>query len=294
MSPGPEARYLPRKPYVIVEEGVTMVTIPEIGYPDHGTAVLGQLSALDEARDWGEPALGITGIVPEAQPYFFALFSREDGNREVTAWFRAVAELGPGDVICAAYDPAGINTSCAENEAVVTISQLAFREGIVSVVAAGNGRKNDLSHRRVLEENSAMMIGAEDGMFIVGGLTPAGPVKRPTATPNPTLALWSTLHFWDEYVVSTGYGDLFSAVQPANPNDLGVDRRRAYTGRFGGTSAATAQIAGAACALQGLARQYFQIPANPGGLRDIAMKPYPAGTLPTRNVNYRAFWSCEL
>ena len=76
-----EARYLPRKPYVIVEEGVTMVTIPEIGYPDHGTAVLGQLSALDEARDWGEPALGITGIVPEAQPYFFALFSREDGNR---------------------------------------------------------------------------------------------------------------------------------------------------------------------------------------------------------------------
>ena len=49
-----EARYLPRKPYVIVEKGVTMVTIPEIGYPDHGTAVLGQLSALDEARDWGE------------------------------------------------------------------------------------------------------------------------------------------------------------------------------------------------------------------------------------------------
>ena len=50
----PNGRYLPRKPYVIVEKDVTMVTIPEIGYPDHGTAVLGQLSALDEARDWGE------------------------------------------------------------------------------------------------------------------------------------------------------------------------------------------------------------------------------------------------
>ena len=271
-----EARYLPRKPYVIVEEGVTMVTIPEIGYPDHGTAVLGQLSALDEARDWGEPALGITGIVPEAQPYFFALFSREDGNREVTAWFRAVAELGPGDVICAAYDPAGINTSCAENEAVVTISQLAFREGIVSVVAAGNGRQECIP---AIGAGGGDDDGAEDGMFIVGGLTPAGPGQAHRhAESNYGAAVDAAA--WGDYVVSTGYGDLFSAVQPANPNDLGVDRRRAYTARFGGTSAATAQIAGAACALQGLARQYFQIPANPGGLRDIAMKPYPADGAP--------------
>ena len=85
---------------------------------------------------------------------------------------------------------------------------------------------------------------------------------------------------WGDYVVSTGYGDLFSAVQEQNPNDLGVDRRRAYTARFGGTSAATAQIAGSVCALQGLAKQFFSIPASPGGLRETAMVPYPSGGAP--------------
>ena len=270
-----ENRYTPRKPYVILEEGVTMVTIPEIGYPDHGTAVLGQLSALDEARDWGEPAQGITGIVPEAQPYFFPLFSREDGNREVTAWFRAVAELGPGDVICAAYDPAGINTSCAENEAVVVVSGLAFQEGIVAVVAAGNGRQECIP----AGGGDGGDEGPEDGMFIVGGLTPAGPGQAHRhAESNYGAAV--DFAAWGDYVVSTGYGDLFSAVQEQNPNDLGVDRRRAYTARFGGTSAATAQIAGSVCALQGLAKQFFSIPASPGGLRETAMVPYPSGGSP--------------
>ena len=266
-------RYLPRKPYVIVEKDVTMVTIPEIGYPDHGTAVLGQLSALDESRDWGEPTQGITGIVPEAQPYFYALFSREDGNRELTAWFRAALELGPGDVICAPYDPAGILTSCAENEAIVTISQLAAAEGIVCVVAAGNGRQECIS------ATDAGELAGDDGMIIVGGVTPAGPGQAHRQSESNYGASVDAAA-WGDFVVSTGYGDLYSAIQPKNPNDFGVDRRRTYTSRFGGTSAAATQIAGAACALQGLAKQYFQIPANPVGLRDIALKPYPAEGAP--------------
>ena len=55
------------------------------------------------------------------------------------------------------------------------------------------------------------------------------------------------------------------------------------------------KLLGAACALQGLARQYFQIPANPGGLRDIAMKPYPAdGRSQHGSCGYRELWPCEL
>ena len=264
-----QGRYFPRKPYVIVEKDVTMITIPSVGYPDHGTAVLGQLSALDEARDWGEEAQGITGIVPEAQPYFYPLVTREDGPRELTAWFKAVLELGPGDVICAAYDPAGIFTSCAENEAVVTISQLAAQQGIVSAVAAGNGRQECISAGG----------GAEDGMIIVGGVTPAGPGQaHRQAESNYGESVDSAA--WGDYVVSTGYGDLFSALQDQYPSDLGTNRRRSYTARFGGTSAAAAQIAGSVCALQGLAKQFFGIPANPTGLRDIAMVPFPAEGAP--------------
>ena len=73
---------------------------------------------------------------------------------------------------------------------------------------------------------------------------------------------------------------LVLALQPKNPNDFGVDRRRTYTSRFGGTSAAATQIAGAV-RLQGLAKQYFQYSGqSQQGLRDIALKPYPAEGAP--------------
>ena len=47
-----------------------------------------------------------------------------------------------------------------------------------------------------------------------------------------------------------------------------IDRKRSYTGHFGGTSAAATNIAGAACALNGLARQLYGVPATPVGMRD--------------------------
>ena len=116
-------------------------------------------------------------------------------------------------MICAAYDPAGINTSCAENEAVVTISQLAFREGIVSVVAAGNGRQECIP---AIGAGGGDDDGAEDGMFIVGGLTPAGPGQAHRhAESNYGESVDSAA--WGDYVVSTGYGDLVSARPTGQP-----------------------------------------------------------------------------
>lgn len=265
-------RYIPRKPYVIVEEGVTMITIPEIGYPDHGTAVLSTISALDELRDWGEPDQGISGVVPEAQPYFYPLISREDGPREVTAWFRAIQELGPGDVICGAYNPAGQTYCASQNEAIVTLTRdVAFNEGIVCVVAAGNERRDVLVEAG---DGGGDDDGAElDGMMIVGAVTPSddrGCLRHPESNWGEQVDFAA----WGEHVVAAGYGDFFSGLNPDAGNDLSVSRTRAYTSQFGGTSAAAAQIAGVACALQGLAKQTFGIPAGAGALRDTAMVPY--------------------
>ena len=163
-----------------MEEGQTLLRFPEVGYPDHGTAVLGQLSALDEARDWvdgsgnafvngdGEPeGIGITGIVPEAQPYFFPLISVEEGPRELTAWSNAIRAFGPGDVLCAPYEPAGISTTLVASPDIVLLSQVAFDKGILVVVAAGNGKQDiDLE-----AADAGVDIQGELGMCIVASST---------------------------------------------------------------------------------------------------------------------------
>ena len=284
------ANYSPRLPYVINEPGQTMIEFAEIGYPDHGTAVLGQLCALDEQRDWvddaGNPfarSYGVSGIVPEAQPYFFPLISVEEGPRELTAWSNAIADFGPGDVICAPYEPAGVATSLVGSPDVVLLTQVAFDKGIFVVVPAGNGKQDidTLAGDAGADDELGMCIVAASNFLEVGSAVP--PAFAPITTGNVPAGFRSNgsnygtlvdLHFWGEYNVSCGYGDLYSSITSRAPQDLQADRRRSYTGHFGGTSAAATNIAGAACALQGLAKQFYAVPATPGGLRDVAMKPY--------------------
>ena len=284
------ANYAPRLPYVINEPGQTMIEFAEIGYPDHGTAVLGQLCALDEQRDWvdadGNPfarSYGVTGIVPEAQPYFFPLISVEEGPRELTAWSNAIAEFGPGDIICAPYEPAGVGTSLVGSPDVVLLTQVAFDKGIFVVVPAGNGKQNidNIAEDAGVEDELGMCIVAASNFLEVGqGVPPAqapivqGDVPAGYRANGSNYGTLVDLHFWGEYNVSCGYGDLYSSITSRAPQDLQADRRRSYTGHFGGTSAAATNIAGAACALQGLAKQFYAVPATPGGLRDVAMKPY--------------------
>lgn len=306
------SNYEPRKPYVILEEGQTLLKFSEIAYPDHGTAVLGQLSALDEARDWvvdGSPmqSKGITGIVPEAQPYFFPLVSVEDGPRELTAWSKAIRTFGPGDIICAAYEPTGLSTTLVASPDVVLLSQVAFDKGILVVVAAGNGRQDiDLEAADAgvdTEGELGMCVVASSTFFETGeGITTySNPATTDADIPNGYRARGSNfgtlvdLHFWDEYNVSCGYGDLYSSLDersgPAGGGNLGnlIDRRRSYTGHFGGTSAAATNIAGAACALNGLARQLYGVPATPSGMRDVALKPYTVEQPYDSNANPLGF-----
>ena len=310
MAPGvrSDANYEPRKPYVILEEGQTLLRFPEVGYPDHGTAVLGQLCALDEARDWvdasgnafvngdGEPeGVGITGIVPEAQPYFFPLISVEEGPRELTAWSNAIRAFGPGDILCAPYEPAGISTTLVASPDIVLLSQVAFDKGILVVVAAGNGKQDiDLEAADAgvdIESELGMCIVASSSFLDTGrGIsTFANPAVDDGDIPNGFRARGSNfgtivdLHFWDEYNVSCGYGDLYTSLvqdenQDQSADGYDIDRKRSYTGHFGGTSAAATNIAGAACALNGLARQLYGVPATPVGMRDSALKPYTVET----------------
>ena len=279
LAPDVVLPYQPRLPYVILEPGQTMITIPEIGYPDHGTAVLGLLSALDEERDWisgGQPMerRGITGMVPEAQPYFFPLISREQGNRQLSAWFSALETLGTGDVICAPYEPTGAENCILQLPEMVEIGEFAEDLGIACVIPAGNGRMDvDLiADPNYDDANTGFVVVAAAYMDI--------------GSPRFADSNYGTavdFNAWGDWVVSTGYGDLWSAINPDTVNgdgdtpfeeDDAVDRRRTYTAHFGGTSAAATQVAGAFCAIQGLAKQYFAMPGYVEGIRDLAMKAY--------------------
>ena len=282
--------YQPRLPYVISEPGQTLITIPVLGHPDHGTAVLGLLSALDEERDWNTsggapvPAQGITGMVPEAQPYFFPLISRQEGNREQSAWFAALERLGPGDVICAPYEPTGAETCVIQKEEINDIAELANNLGIACVISAGNGRRSIDADAAANFDKSLQSYVIATATYMAAAHDQAGNPRMEDANYGESV----DFHAWGDWVVSTGYGDLWSAINPDTYNDNGdgkeeedeaVDRRRAYTAHFGGTSAAATQVAGAVCAIQGVAKQAYGIPAfiagtEGGGLRDVAMKAY--------------------
>ena len=302
--------YAPREPYVISEPGQTLITIPVIGHPDHGTAVLGLLSALDEERDWNTsggapvPAQGITGMVPEAQPYFFPLISREEGNREQSAWFAALERLGPGDVICAPYEPTGAETCLIQKEEINDIAELANNLGIACVISAGNGRRN-------IDADAAANFDKTVQSYVIATATYMAATHDQARNPrmeDSNYGFAVDFHAWGDWVASTGYGDLWSAINPDtdNDNDNGdgddkeeddeaVDRTRAYTAHFGGTSAAATQVAGAVCAIQGVAKQAYGIPAFIAGpeagtgLRDLAMKAYtqtePSG-INLQNADY--------
>jgi hypothetical protein len=230
---------------VISEPGQTLIVIPDVTSPDHATACLGIINAQDNG-------FGMVGIAPDAQAYFFPLTSVEEGPREFAAFINCIDTLDPGDVISCSFGPGGSNLINEEDP--WTWIRLAGDLGITVCVAAGNDC-NDLS------ELTSPELG-DSGGILVGACTPGEPYCRIDFSnysrgTNITSSRFIHLMAWGTLVASTGYGDLFYDGSA-----------RAYTQFFGGTSAATPQVAGVTACLQGLAKQFYGIPlptAAPAG-----------------------------
>ena len=77
------------------------------------------------------------------------------------------------------------------------------------------------------------------------------------------------VHFraWGDVVVSAGYGDFYIGTPDAGEQDLA----KSYTAAHGGSSAASAQMAGFLTAMQGLAKQFYGISLMPEKLRTNAL-----------------------
>lgn len=252
---------------IIVEPGQTMIMIPAITAPDHATACMSIINAQDNG-------LGVTGIVPEAEAYFFPLTSIEEGPRELTAWASALGTLGYGDVISCSYGGGGnLNT----NQDTWTLIRLASDLGISVSIAAGNDC-SDMSEEDNLGNSGGTVVGAGSPGRPNYRLAFSNYYTDPAASPD-TNGNMVHIQAWGDAVVSAGYGDLLMLPSDDEPDG---DPRRSYSNQFGGTSAAAPQIAGLICALQGFCRQFYGTPLGTDTIRSALSSggvPQSIGTI---------------
>lgn len=236
------------------------------GYIDHGTAVLGEIIGMHNSY-------GVKGFADETTWGVEAITVAEWPNVP-HRFLDAVNHLSAGDVwlIELQMYPSGYSATPMEyvqaNYDVIWTSSWSL--GIVCVEAGANGTQDlDAAHwggifDRNLRDSGAIMVGA--------------------GTPTGRVAEWFTnwgsrmdVHAWGSSIVTTGYGDLYSAGGP----------RFYYTSTFGGTSGASPMITGSSLCLQGIARAHMGVPMTPAALRGLLHDTGIAHLDPTKEIGPR-------
>lgn len=219
----------------------------EPAWVNHGTAVLGIIAGL-------ENSYGITGIAPDA----YIRMNSTLGYISVSqAIYATLPHLKAGDIILLPLQGLGPRASttcpdgceCANFEAVPVeywqdtfdAISAATSAGIIVIEAAGTGAVDldadvyNGNFKRSKRDSGAIMVGAGDS-------------ETHSALCYANTGSRVDLQGWGENVVSTGYGDLYMDDE-GNPQSY-------YTATFGGSSAASAMVAGAVASLQGVAKAH--------------------------------------
>lgn len=238
--------------------GGTMST--DIGWRNHGTAVLGEFSG-------DQNPFGIQGIASDAVVSAISIFGGPGSAGAINA---AAARLSAGDVILIELHRPGPRfafANRADQRGYIAMEwwpddfaaiRNAANRGIIVVEAGGNGAENldDAIYqtpaagfpatwtnpfRRTNRDSGAIFVGA--------GAPPPGTHGRTHGADRSRLDFsnWGALvdtQGWGREVTTAGYGDL----QGGTNEDLW------YTDRFSGTSSASPIIVGVVASLQGMAR----------------------------------------
>jgi hypothetical protein len=218
-------------------------TAGDPGVDDHGTAVLGEISALDNGY-------GVTGIAHQVEIGGCSV----NGMSLAQAVLTLTGVLAPGDIYVIelhAIGPFGKYLPMEYWPDNFDAIRTATALDILGCEAAGNGSENldfvgyqGVFDRRV-RDSGAILCGA--------------------GTPQGLTGEWFTnygsrvdLEGWGSSVVTTGYGDLWNT----GPDSM-------YTAGFNGTSSATPIVTGAVASLQGQARSLFGEPLSPALAQEI-------------------------
>ncbi|HSE97290.1 MAG TPA: S8 family serine peptidase [Blastocatellia bacterium] len=249
--------------------------LPEMNV-NHGTAVLGQLIAAPDD-------IGVTGIAHRAKIGLINPVNDGTTPRVADAINRALQHLEPGDVILLEQQSAlgprfnvtngrGLLPIEFEPE-VFTAIKSATQRGIIVIEPAGNGFENlddpiyDGAFNRTKRDSGAIVVGAGlPPQGIYGG----GPDRVRVEESNYGSRV--DLQGWGRFVTTCGYGDL---RREQGENNW-------YTTLFGGTSSASAMVAGAAAVLQSIVKERGLPPLTPARMRQLLAS---TGTLQTGNRN---------
>lgn len=264
------------------------LSIPSVipGEMSHGTSVLGTVAAPNFGGQTLGVAFGAHGrVVSTMRP-------AENIHKAIT---KAAALLRPGDVVLIEAQVRKVNKfwPVEVNQWEYDEIRTATRKGIVVIEAAGNGTAPDVSNPRPGSGNSldGYMVGTQhilnrnlpeefrddSGAIMVGSATRDGRHQRmrrwngiaPGAGIESNYGSRVDCYAWGELIYTTT--NTTTAI-PTSPNPT--------FGVFGGTSGASAMIAGVALIVQALAKANglgdYNNPASPnhktfkpGTLRDI-------------------------
>lgn len=231
--------------------------VPAPDYAYHGNGVLGILAATDNA--YGVLGAATSANVMVAHPEFIEEETIVyDVARSIVD---ALALLAPGDVILIeqqVYGPDFEYLPATWDPAVRDVIEVASAVGVTVVAAAGNGLidLDDLAYEGVFSGGSCILVGAgqpADGW-------------EPRALDGSNYGSGVAVQAWGSRIVTAGgaaYHDLFF------PDD---DVNQAYTAYFGGSSGASALVAGMVAVLQSVAIETRGEPLTPVEIKALLVR----------------------
>jgi subtilisin family serine protease len=245
--------------------------INDIGWRNHGTAVLGEMISIPDVR-------GTAGISHAARAIVHSAVINGVFNA-AGAITNAAAALKAGDVILIELQATGPNGKYVAMQYwgdIFTAIVAATAKGITVVEAAGNGNENfDLAvfnNTGLQKDSGAVVVGA--------GVPPTNHFDVDNGYASigvPRSRIWFSnygrivnVQGWGWHVTTLGYGDAQG----------GASENTWYTLRFSGTSSASPIVTGAVACLQGRAKSKNGAPMTPAKVRNILMStgtPQEAG-----------------
>jgi Subtilase family len=249
--------------------------INEVGWRDHGTAVLGEFGG-------DRTSFGVVGICPGANIRAIS----HSGLGSAEAIRQAADLLMPGDIMLLEMHRPGPRFGFEDRDdqmGYIAVEwwpddyaaiRYAVSRGIIVVEAAGNGAE-DLDDPMYDENpgdfpdwwrNPFRRNPLDSGAILVGaGAPPPGTHGRDFYGPDRSrldFSNWGSLidaQGWGREVTTCGYGDLQG----------GVDEDQWYTDEFSGTSSASPMVVGVLGCVQGILRQSDHSPLEPDRAREL-------------------------
>jgi serine protease len=229
---------------------IELISGVSLEYFGHGTAVLGQVLASDNK-------LGCIGIAPKVRAGVVSQYRTPSVFNTAEAIVDALSKLSFGDVLLLEAQTQVSDYSLLPIEvedALFTVIRTGTAAGVTIIEAAGNGSINldtytDSEGKRVL--NRASSDFKDSGAIMVGAAESAPPHGR---LPISNYGSRIDCYGWGQHIVTAGNGKSGTSTV-------------AYTKKFGGTSGASAIIAGTAIVVQGVVEAKFSRRFSPAQLR---------------------------